>query len=75
MSIETEEVKYYQPKFRRWINSKNWDGIAEKLSDTCMTIITQVMNANYDGDCSWTVWYNCDYVLDRIKVISKNIKK
>lgn len=69
-----EEVKYYQPKFRRWINSKYWDSISENLSDTCMTIITQVMTANNDGDCSWVVWKNCDYILDRIRTISKKIK-
>ena len=74
MNREMEEVKYYQPKFRRWINSKYWDSIAENLSDTCMTIITQVMNANNDGDCSWVVWKNCDYVLDMIRTISKKIK-
>ena len=69
-----EEIKYYQPKFRKWINSKYWDSIAENLSDTCTDIITQVMNANNDGDCSWVVWKNCDYVLDRIRAISKKIK-
>lgn len=69
-----EEVKYYQPKFKRWISSEYWNSIAENLSDTCMDIIIQVMNASQDGDCSWVVWKNCDYVLDRIRTISKKIK-
>lgn len=74
MNIEMEEIKYYQPKLRRWINSKYWDSIVENLSDTYIDIITQVMNAKHDGDCSWIVWKNCDYVLDRIRNISKKIK-
>lgn len=75
MNIEMEEVKYYQPKFRRWNNSKYWDSIAENLSDICTDTIVQVMNAKQDGDCSWIVWKNCDYVLDRIRTINEKIKK
>ena len=53
--------------------SDNWDSIADRLSDTCMEIIVQVMNAEKDGDCSWIVWKNCDYVLDRIRAINKKL--
>lgn len=74
MNIEVDEVKCYQPKFRRWINSENWDSIANKLLDTDIAIIEKVMNAKKDGDCSWIVWKNCDYVLDRIRNINKKIK-
>ncbi|MCM1235672.1 MAG: hypothetical protein NC489_36720 [Ruminococcus flavefaciens] len=74
MSIEYDEVKYYQPRFKRWINSKYWDSIAERLYDTDLAIITKVMDAEKDGDCSWLVWKNCDYVLERIRTISKKIK-
>lgn len=74
MNIEMDEVKCYQSKFRRWINSKYWDSIANKLFDTDIAIIEKVMNAEKDGDCSWIVWKNCDYVLDRIRTISKKIK-
>ena len=52
MADENEEVKYYQPRFARWIKSPKWDSIAERLSDTNMSIITRVMNAEKDGDCS-----------------------
>lgn len=34
MKVEDEEIKYYQPRFARWIKSNKWDDIAEKLSDT-----------------------------------------
>lgn len=68
-----EELKYYQPRFARWINSKNWDSISERLSDDCMEIITQVMNAEKDGDCSWVVWENCDYVLEKIRETNKKL--
>lgn len=71
--MENEEVNHYKPRFEKWIKSNKWDSIAERLSDTSMEIITQVMNAEKDGDCSWVVWKNCDYVLDRIKSISKNL--
>ena len=74
MNMEMEEVKYYQPRFRRWINSNFWDSIAERLLETDIAIIEKVMNAEKDGDCSWIVWKNCDYVLDRIRSISKKIK-
>lgn len=74
MNREMEEVKYYQPKFRRWINSKYWDSIVNILFDTDIVIIEKVMNAENDGDCSWIVWKNCDYVLNRIRAISKKIK-
>lgn len=73
MNIENEEVKYYQPKFARWIQSAKWDGIAERLSETNMVIITQVMNAEKDGDCSWIVWHECDCVLDNIKKIANRL--
>lgn len=71
--MDNEQVRYYQPKFKRWINSKYWDSIVERLSDTCVETITQAMNAERDGDCSWIIWENCDYVLDRIRDISKKI--
>ncbi|HBV82795.1 MAG TPA: hypothetical protein DEB74_08365 [Lachnospiraceae bacterium] len=72
--MENEEVNYYKPRFAKWIKSDKWDSIAEKLSDISMETITQVMNAEKDGDCSWIIWKNCDYVLDRIKSISKSLK-
>lgn len=72
--MENEELKYYQSRFRKWINSNKWDYISEKLSDTSISTITQVMNAKKDGDCSWVVWKNCDYVLDNIRRIAKNIE-
>ena len=71
--MENEEVKYYQPRFQRWINSDKWEFIAEKLSETSMNIIKQVMNAEKDGDCSWIVWHQCDNVLDMIRKIAKQI--
>ena len=74
MSIKNEEVKYYQPKFARWIKSEKWDFIAERLSDVSISTITQVMNAEKDGDCSWVVWKNCDNVLEHIRRIAKKIK-
>ena len=72
--MENEEVNYSKPRFAKWIKSDKWDSIAEKLSDISMETITQVMNAEKDGDCSWIIWKNCDYVLDRIKSISKSLK-
>ena len=74
MKVENEEVKYYQPRFSRWIESQKWDNIAEKLSDASMDIITQVMSAEKDGDCSWVVWRNCDTVLDNIRKIAEKLK-
>ena len=71
--MKNDELRYYQPRFARWIKSDNWDSIADRLSDTCMEIIVQVMNAEKDGDCSWIVWKNCDYVLDRIRAINKKL--
>ena len=72
--MENEEVKYYQPRFRKWINSDKWEYISKKLSDTGINIIKQVMNAKKDGDCSWVVWHQCDHVLERIRKIAKQIK-
>ena len=73
MSSQDEEVRYYQSKFRKWIQSDKWECISEKLSDTYIDIIKQVMNANKDGDCSWILWNQCDNVLDRIRKIAKQI--
>lgn len=73
MKVINEQVKYYQPRFRKWINSDKWEYISEKLSDTTISIIKQVMNAKKDGDCSWIVWHQCDYVLENIKKIAKQI--
>ncbi len=73
--MENKKVNYYKPRFKRWIESNKWDSIAERLSDAFIEIITQVMNAKKDGDCSWIIWENCDYVLDRIRSISKEINQ
>lgn len=75
MNAETSEIKYYQPRFARWIQSAKWDSIAERLSETYMDIIIQVMNAQKDGDCSWIIWHECDHVLDNIREIAKKIDK
>lgn len=69
-----EQVRYYKPRFKKWINSDKWDIIAQRLSESHMDIITQVMNAKKDGDCSWIIWENCDYVLDMIRSINKKLK-
>lgn len=45
-----------------------------QIFDTDIAIIEKVMNAEKDEDCSWIVWKNCDYVLDRIRTISKKIR-
>lgn len=73
MNIENEEVKYYQPRFARWIKSAKWDSIAEHLSGTYMDIITRVMNAEKDGDCSWIIWHECDHVLEEIRKIANRL--
>ena len=65
MSIDNGEVKYYQPRFAKWIQSAKWD--------TSMSLITQVMNADKDGDCSWIVWYECDHVLESIRKIANRL--
>lgn len=75
MNAETSEIKYYQPRFARWIQSAKWDSIAERLSETYMDIIIKVMNAQKDGDCSWIIWHECDHVLDNIRKIAKKIDK
>lgn len=69
-----EQVRYYKPRFKKWINSDKWDIIAQRLSESHMDIIMQVMNAKKDGDCSWIIWENCDYVLDMIRSINKKLK-
>ena len=73
--VKNEEVRYYQPRFKRWIDSTKWDSIAERLSDENVSIITQVMNAEKDGDCSWLIWKCCDHVLDNIRTIAKKIDR
>lgn len=75
MNAETSKIKYYQPRFARWIQSAKWDSIAERLSETYMDIIIQVMNAQKDGDCSWIIWHECDHILDNIRKIAKKIDK
>lgn len=73
MNIEDEYVRHYQSRFAKWIKSDKWGYIAEKLSDTHMNIIKQVMNAKKDGDCSWIIWHQCNNVLDKIRKIAKQI--
>lgn len=75
MNAETSEIKYYQPRFARWIQSAKWDSIAERLSEIYMDMIIQVMNAKKDGDCSWIIWHECDHILDNIRKIAKKIDK
>lgn len=75
MKVKNEEVRYYQPRFKRWIDSTKWDSIAERLPDENISIITQVMNAEKDGDCSWLIWKCCDHVLDNIRATAKKIDR
>lgn len=72
--MDNEQVRYYKPRFARWIKSDKWDSIADELSDINIAVVTKVMNAEKDSDCSYVVWANCDYVLDCIRRISKNLK-
>lgn len=72
--MDNEQVRYYKPRFARWIKSDKWDSIAEELSDINTSVITKVMNAEVDNDCSWIVWKNCDYVLDEIRRINKRLQ-
>lgn len=72
--MDNEQVRYYKPRFARWIKSNKWDLIAEELTDISTAVVTKVMNAEKDSDCSWAVWKNCDYVLDSIRRIDKNLK-
>lgn len=72
--MDNEQVRYYKPRFAKWIKSNKWDLIADDLSDVNMAVITKVMNAEKDNDCSWIVWANCDYVLDCIRKVSKKLK-
>lgn len=74
MNIEIDEVKYWKPRFARWIQSTKWDSIANELHDTDISIITKVMNAEKDRDCSWLVWKNCNNVLEHIRKIAKKMK-
>lgn len=73
MKVKNEEVRYYQPRFKKWIDSTKWDSIAERLPDEHISIITQVMNAEKDGDCSWLVWHECDHVLESIRKIANRL--
>lgn len=71
--MENEEVKYYQPKFARWIKSNKWDDIAEKLTATQIDIVSRVMKVEKDGDLSWNTWLQCDHILERIRKISNEL--
>ena len=73
-NCEKEEVSYYQPKFRRWIDSRKWNNISERL-ENYVGVIGMVMSAEYDGDCSWVIWKQCDYILERIRQIAKEINR
>lgn len=72
--MANDEINYYQPKFRKWILSKYWDDIVERLTDTEVNIITRVMNAERDEDCNYVLWKQCDYILERIQKKRKEIK-
>ncbi len=52
MNTEMEEVKYYKPRFTRWVGSAYWDSITNELSDIHIAIVTQVMNAEKAADFS-----------------------
>ncbi len=72
--MDRDEIKYYQPRFARWISSNKWDAISEKLPDMSIALITQIMNAEYDEDCSWIICKSADYVLEQIRKIAKKVK-
>lgn len=42
MSIDNGEVKYYQPRFAKWIQSAKWDSIAVILSILVDTFISKI---------------------------------
>ena len=74
MSIEMDEVKYWKPRFERWLKSDKCESIANELYDTDIAIISKIMNAEKDEDCNWLVWKNCDYVLEHIRKIATKLK-
>lgn len=73
--VNNEYVKYYQQRFKRWIQSQYWDSIANELNATYVDIISRVMNAEKDSDLSWIVWVQCDNILERIRDIRRHIGK
>jgi hypothetical protein len=70
-----DEIIKYQKKLKKWIMKDNWDDIAERLSDSFMSIITIVMNAKSEKDVSPLVYRNIEYTLEKIESINKSLKK
>lgn len=72
MNAETSEIKHYQPRFARWIQSAKWDDIAERLSETYMNIIIRVMNAEKTVIAVGLYGMNAITFLKKLEKLQKN---
>lgn len=69
-----KELREYQAKFKRLIQSQKWDAIASDIYDVHMSTVTKIMNAKSYKDVSWIVWNNADYALEHIRYMFKQVK-
>ena len=60
------ELKYFQNKLGKYINSDKWDTIGEQLSNTIISQISMINSAETHKDISWLVWNNMEYITNLV---------
>lgn len=70
---ELNELRKYQNWFARQINSKDWDLIAERVSELHIDIIGRVMRAEKPSEINYVIWSQLDYIKDRVRNIRKSL--
>ncbi len=68
-----KELRKYQKWFGRQIQSKNWDSIANRMSDLHIRIISRVMKAENPNELNYIIWKQLDYVKELIIKIRKSL--
>ncbi len=68
-----KELKKYQKWFKKQIQSKDWDSIANQVSDLHMNIITRVINTKNPNELNYLIWSQLNFVKDRITKIRNTL--
>lgn len=68
-----KELRKYQNWFKKQINSKDWDSIANRICDLYINIIERVMRAENPDQLNYVIWKQLDYVQENIRKIRKSL--
>lgn len=70
---DLKALKSYQNWFKRQIASKDWDSIADRISDIHAIMIGRLMKAEKPDELNYVIWSQLDFIKDKIREIRKSL--